>query len=365
VSEINEWLRHARDRFAATDKGLNVSGLDRLLRQMSAGSALVSYYFSDNGVYVLVGRNNGVLQLKLRPSRDIKSKLAEVRAALGKQDGLTLNPSLDSLGKQLLAPIESMLPELVYLMPTGPLNGFPFDLLRRKGRYLAEKHQVINIMSSTALSNAVVRVDTAVLDLFFLAGNPDIRRDVFDFGQKQSAEIRSIADIFAGPSLHIVQGSALGRDEFQDSRFESANIIHLAIPGTVNLEFPGRSRMMLSGTADKPVSEFLEPGDIRKNKFQASLAVLSALNVEGTERFNLDYQLGFVFDFLASGVPLVVTSLWRIPDPERARFFAEFYRNLESNPDAAAALAMTRRAFLTASDPVDYIRWGGFQIYID
>jgi CHAT domain-containing protein len=61
----------------------------------------------------------------------------------------------------------------------------------------------------------------------------------------------------------------------------------------------------------------------------------------------------------------VVTSLWRISDQDRARFFAEFYRNLESNPDAAAALARTRRAFLTASDPVDYIRWGGFQIYID
>lgn len=365
VSEINEWLRQARDRFAATDGGLDVSGLDRLLRQMSAGSALVSYYFSGNAVYVLVGRNDGVLQLKLRPLRDIKSKLAEVRAAMGKQDGLTLNTSLDSLGKQLFAPIESMLPELVYLMPTGPLSGFPFDLLRRKGRYLAEKHQVINIMSPTAFSNTAVRADTGVPDSFFLAGNPDIRRDVFDFGQKRSAEIRAIADIFVGPSLHIVQGSALGRDEFQGSRFESANIIHLAIPGTVNLEFPGRSRMMLSGTKDKPVSEFLEPRDIRKNKFHASLVVLSALNIEGTERFSLDYRLGFVSDFLASGVSLVVTSLWRIPDPERARFFAELYRNLENNPDIAAALARTRRAYLTASDPVDYIRWGGFQIYID
>jgi len=365
VSESNEWLRLARGRFAATDERLDVSGLDRLLRQMSAGSALLSYYFSGNGVYVLLSRNDGVLQLKLRPSRDIKSKLAEVRAAMGKQNSLTLNPSLDSLGKHLLAPIESLLPELIYLMPTGPLSGFPFDLLRRKGRYLAEKHQVINIMSTAALSNTVVGIDTAALDLFFLAGKPDIRRDVFDYGQKQSAEMRAIADIFVGPSLHIVQGSALGRDEFQDGRFESADIIHLAIPGTVNLEFPGRSRLMLSGTAGKPISEFLEPVDIRKSKFQASLAVLSGLNIEGTERFNLDHQLGFVSDFLALGVPRVVTSLWRIPDTERAQFFAEFYRNLESNPDSAAALAMTRRAFLTASDPVDYIRWGGFQIYID
>jgi len=284
---------------------------------------------------------------------------------MGKQDGSALNPSLESLGNLLLAPIESLLPELVYLMPGGPMNGFPFDLLRRKGRYLAETHRVINIMSPAALNKLLVRVDTGMLDLFFLAGKPDIRRDVFDYGQKQSAEIRAIADIFAGPSLHIVQGSALGRDEFQDGRFETADIIHLAIPGTVNLEYPDRSRLMLSGTAGKPLSEFLEPGDIRNSKFQASLAVLSGLNIEATERFNLDHRLGFVSDFLAAGVPLVLTSLWRIPDTERAQFFAEFYRNLESNPDTASALATTRRAFLTASDPADYIQWGGFQIYTD
>jgi len=365
VLEINEWLRLARDRFAVTDEALDISGLDRLLKHMSAGSALLSYYFSDDRVYALVGRNDGVFLLELGPSRDIKSKLAEVRASMGKQDGLTLNPSLESLGKILLAPVESLLPEFVYLMPAGPLSGFPFDLLRSKGRYLAEKHRVINIMSLAALNNSVVRVDTGVLDLFFLAGKPDIRWDVFDYGQKPSAEIKAITDIFVGPSLHIVQGSALGRDEFRDGRFERADIIHLAIPGTVNLEFPDRSRLMLSGTVDKPASEFLEPGDIRKSKFQASLAVLSALNIEGTERFNLDHQPGFVSDFLVSGVSLVITSLWRIPDMERAQFFAEFYRNLESSPDVAAALARTRRAFLTESGSVDYTRWGGYQIYIN
>ncbi|MCH7505963.1 MAG: CHAT domain-containing protein [Proteobacteria bacterium] len=79
----------------------------------------------------------------------------------------------------------------------------------------------------------------------------------------------------------------------------------------------------------------------------------------------MGHQLAFVSDFLASGVPLVVTSLWRIPDAERARFFAEFYRNLKSIPDTAAALASTRRDIHTASGSADYTRWGGFQIYIN
>ncbi len=363
--EIKRWLRLARDRFTVANEVLDESGLDQLLRQMSAGSALLSYYFSEDKVYALVGRNDGVLLLELRAAREIKAKLAEVRASMGKRDGFTLNPSLESLGKLLLAPIEALLPELIYLLPTGPLSGFPFDLLRRNGRYLAESHRVINIMSPAALNKAVVRVDAGTLDLFFLAGKPEIRRDVFDYGQKPSAEILAIADIFVGPSLHIVQGSALRRDEFQDGRFETADVIHLAIPGTVNLEFPDRSRLLLSGTVVKPVGEFLQPGDIRKSKFQASLVVLSGLNIEGTQRFNLGHQLAFVSDFLASGVPLVVTSLWRIPDAERARFFAEFYRNLKSIPDTAAALARTRRALLTENGSADYARWGGFQIYFN
>jgi CHAT domain-containing protein len=332
---------------------------------MATGSALLSYYFAGDRVYTLVGRTDGVFLMELRAARDIESKLADVRASMGKRDGFTLNPSLEALGTLLLAPVEALLPELIFLMPTGPLSGFPFDLLRRNGRYLVENHRVINIMSPAALNKAAVRVDAGALDLFFLAGKPEIRRDVFDYGQKPSAEILAISDVFVGPSLHIVQGSSLRRSEFQDGRFETADIIHLAIPGTVNLEFPDRSRLLLSGTVVKPFSEFLQPDDIRKKKFQASLAVLSGLNIEGTQRFNLDHQLAFVSDFLASGVPLVVTTLWRIPDAELAKFFAEFYRNLESNPDIAAALARTRRDLLTASGSVDYTRWGGFQIYIN
>jgi len=365
VLEINKWLRQARDRFAATAKALDTGSLDGLLKHMSAGSALLSYYFSEHKVYVLVGRNDGVFLLELRPARNIKLQLAGVRALMGKQAGSTLNPGLDSLGKLLLAPVESLLPERIYLIPAGPLSGFPFDLLRRKDRYLAEQHRVINIMSPTVLNKALVQVDTAAMELFFLAGKPDVRRDVFDYEQIPSAEINAVADIFVGSSLHIVQGSALRRDEFQDGRFEAANIIHLAIPGRVNLEFPDRSRLMLSGTAGKPDREFLEPVNIREHRFQASLVVLSSLNIEGTGRLNLDHRLAFITDFLAAGASIVVTSLWQIPDQERAQFFAEFYRNLASNPDAGAALARTRRAFLTAGGSADYRRWGGFQVYID
>jgi CHAT domain-containing protein len=364
VMEINEWLHVARGRFTAGTEEIDEKDLDQLLKQMNTESALLSYYFSDNKVYVLLGRNDGVQLLMLPAKQGVTTKLAEIRAVMGKQEGMMLKPSLDSLGKYLLAPVESLLPEVIYLMPAGPLTGFPFDLLRHKGQYLSERHRVINIESPSALNNGTARVNTTELDLFFLAGKPDTERDFFDYGQNFSVEIQAIADIFVGPSLHIVQGSALGRDEFYDGRFESADIIHLAIPGTINLGFPDRSRMILSGAASGPVNNFLWPGDFREIKLKAKLAVFSGLSIEGMERLDVDHQLGFVSDTLASGVSLVITSLWRISDAERARFFSEFYKNLASNPDIAAAFARTRRSFLSASDSGDYSRWGGFQLYI-
>jgi tetratricopeptide (TPR) repeat protein len=43
VLEINQWLRLARDRFAATDEVLEISGLDRLLKHMSMVYSCWSY----------------------------------------------------------------------------------------------------------------------------------------------------------------------------------------------------------------------------------------------------------------------------------------------------------------------------------
>ena len=93
--------------------------------------------------------------------------------------------------------------------------------------------------------------------------------------------------------------------------------------------------------------------------------VLSNLRIEGRERLNFDHELGFVSDLFASGTSLVITSLWQISEKDRARFFVEFYRNLKINPDAAAALSVTRRTLLAEGGSASYHKWGGFQIYIN
>ena len=363
--ELDELMNLARTRFASTGQELDLVQLDRILKNMGSDRALLTYYFSGNDVHALVGSKTGVRLIRIGGAPGIVSELEETRFLLGKRGGIAPDAKLASLGSRLLAPFARQLPEFIYLLPAGPLNGFPFDLLRLGDRYLAEEHRLVNVVSLAPLNQPAVSVNTGALGLFFLAGNPMIMRDAFDLEQNVSTEISAVTDIFVGPSLHIVQGSALGRDEFQDERFETADIIHLAIPGIIKLNFPGQSSMVLSGTAGNPSSEILQPADFRGRSLKASLVFLSGNKMEGSPEPNLDYRLGFVTDLLESGAQAVITSLWRLNDREVASFVAEFYRNLQSSPDVVLALSNARRSILLASNPLDYSRWGGFQIYIE
>jgi CHAT domain-containing protein len=250
-------------------------------------------------------------------------------------------------------------------MPSGPVSGVPFDLFRLDERYLAEQYRVLMLMSLSALADPESQVRTRNLDLIFLAGNPDIKREVFNYDQEMSAEIRAVTDIFVGPALHIVQGAALRRDEFQDERFEKADVVHLAIPGLVSLEYPMQSKLMLSGTLDQPGTEFLTPRDFQNRHFNASLAVLSSMRVRGSGVSSLNGYLGFVSDLLQSGAESVVASLWLLEDSDLAGFMDAFYRNLADEPDVSKALLKTRRQLIFSPKTQNVSVWGGFQLYID
>jgi len=324
---------------------------------------LLSYYFSSDDIHAMVARRTGVQLLKLPRSEEIRSLLGELRKNPGVQTGQT-DDQLDKLGRLMAGPVADMLPELVYLLPSGPLNGFPFDLLRLDGRYLAERHKLLHLTSLSALGTQTRRLETEQIDLFFLAGDPQVKKDVFNYEQELSAEIRAVTDIFVGPALHIVQGSAMQRDEFQDERFEQADVIHLAIPGVISLESPAQSKLVLSGTLDQPGIEYLSPRDFQDRQFNASLAILSATRVQGSGTSSFNSYLGFASDLLQSGVGMVVVSLWAIEDTERAQFMTSFYRNLADDPGIAMALLKTRRQVLARADGEDFGQWAGFQVYI-
>ncbi len=363
AAQVNGALGKLKKAFDPAIRPLDARSLDQLLADLDRDESLISYYFSKSAAYVLVGKRNGVELKKLGSAEPFANRLAQLRGRLD-QDSAAVIAELDAMGQRLLQPVSGLLTKKIFLLSAGPLNGFPFDALRLDGQFLAEKHTVVNLMNLAAVAHRRPVLDQDYRERVFLAGNPQAGQELFSYDVRASVEITAMTDIFVGPGLHIVQGVALKKDEFQDQRFTGASLIHLATPGTLDLAFPDRSGLLMSRTSHESVMDNLSPGDIRQLDFEAGLVVLSRTAVTAASRSGFDNRLGFVSEFLEAGVRNVIVSLWSGGDSETAAFMRDFYRDLDSTRDVAEALSRTRMRQMETGNEANFRSWAGFQLFI-
>jgi len=139
----------------------------------------------------------------------------------------------------------------------------------------------------------------------------------------------------------------------------NARIIHLATHGLFkevkSRDLPGAIALAPSGNDDG----FLTSSEILDLKLNAELVVLSACNT-GRGRLTGDGVIGLSRALITAGVPTILTSLWAVPDAPTAELMAEFYGQLQQNPNKAQAL---RQAMLITMkkhpEPRD---WGAFTL---
>lgn len=363
MAQANSQWRERRAGFSPATTPIDRSSLETMLGGLSGNEMILTYYFSDSAVLALVGNRRGVSMKRLADSRKLAGQLDRLQQSLA-DSSENLLPYLDALGQSLLEPLAGSLAPRIYFLPSGPLNGIPFDALRLKKTFLAERHRVVNMLSLAGASPSDPVLAADFKDDVFLAGNPQTGQDLFSYDIQVSAEINAVTEAFVGPGLNIVQGVALQKDEFLDPRFAGAGLIHLAIPGTLDLAFPEHSMLRMSRTSEQSVTDNLHPGDIRDLSFSASLVVLSRTGVSSFSRTGFDSRLGFVSDFLRNGARNVVVSLRSGSDSDTAAFMADFYNELESSQNVAEALSRSRIRLLKSVAPENFMSWAGFQLYI-
>ena len=138
-----------------------------------------------------------------------------------------------------------------------------------------------------------------------------------------------------------------------------ARIIHLATHGLLNevkrRDLPGAIALGPSGNDDG----LLTSSEILDLKLNAELVVLSACNT-GRGKLTGDGVLGLSRALISAGVPSIIVSLWLVPDDSTAELMAEFYRQLQLNPNKAQAL---RQAMLmTMKMHPNPQAWGAFTL---
>ncbi|MDX1556311.1 MAG: CHAT domain-containing protein, partial [Xanthomonadales bacterium] len=338
-------------RARAVDSGLGgiKPELDRAalrswLRSLPRDSAVLAYYIGGNVAWAWIGDHEGVRRTGLPGPAEIRAQASEMREAIQARTWADFEPLAASLGRLLLDPLGGELPRSIFLAVHGPLLGLPFAALALDGAPLAARREVIHL--DRFPSSNVARLSVPQPTSVFLAGDPQDWSGEFATRLEPSEEVRAVSARFVGMGLHAVLGVALLQDEFEDPRYQEAELIHLAVPGVIDLSPMRSSGLMLSEEARGAGRQQLGEATIRSTPVDAGLVFLSRTEFRGQGNA-MDNRVGLVSAALEAGAGGVIASLWETEPEARAAFVSAFYAHLADSGEPARALALTQRSLMT------------------
>ncbi|WP_332947630.1 MULTISPECIES: CHAT domain-containing protein [unclassified Microcoleus] len=277
-------------------------------------------------------------------------------------------PKLQQSYQLLIQPIADLLPTdpnaPIIFIPHQSLFLVPFVALQdQTGQYLIEKHTIltapaIQILQLTRQSRQKFRQLTLQNNL--VVGNPIMPKIGTPPQQLpplpgSEQEAITIAQLL---NTKPITGSQATKASIVQQMLK-ARIIHLATHGLLNevkrRDLPGAIALAPSGNDDG----LLTSSEILDLKLNAELVVLSACNT-GRGKLTGDGVLGLSRALISAGVSSIIVSLWFVPDEPTAELMAEFYRQLQLNPNKAQALRqamlMTMKMHPTPQD------WAAFTL---
>ena len=279
-------------------------------------------------------------------SGDTANRQAANRPASTPANSRIIYPKLQQSYQLLIQPIADILPTdpnaPIIFIPHQSLFLVPFVALQDPtGQYLIEKHTIltapaIQILQLTRQSRQKVRQLSLQNNL--VVGNPIMPK--IGIPPRQLAPLpgseREAITIAQLLNTKPITGSQATKASIIQQMLK-ARIIHLATHGLLNevkrRDLPGAIALGPSGNDDG----LLTSSEILDLKLNAELVVLSACNT-GRGKLTGDGVLGLSRALISAGVSSIIVSLWLVPDAATAELMAEFYRQLQLNPNKAQAL---------------------------
>jgi CHAT domain-containing protein/Flp pilus assembly protein TadD len=320
------------------------------------------------GLTDLVSKTRELLNMKNRSL----GRSSNTSAAIDK------NP-LYQLHQLLVQPINDLLPQdtnaHVVLIPQRSLFLVPFAALQdATGKFLIEQH-TISISPSIQVLDLTYQLRkkpgaSQNSQSNLIVGNPIMPKIVTQVGEPPEElpplpgaeqEAKAIAQLFQTKAL--IGANANKSKVLQ--QMSNSTLVHLATHGLLKdfrgLGVPGAIALapdpQVQGQTSTAENGILTASEILNLKLNAELVVLSACNT-GRGKITGDGVVGLSRALVAARVPSVVVSLWAVPDEPTALLMTQFYRNMQHQPDKAAAL---RQAMLTTIEQYPYpLDWAAF-----
>jgi CHAT domain-containing protein len=172
-------------------------------------------------------------------------------------------------------------------------------------------------------------------------------------------EVTTIAQDFPKPSI-VLSGDAATETEFKALPLNEYSVLHLALHGYVDKDYPDRSALVFAPERRGKNDGLLQAREIRSLQLNASLVTLSACD-SGVGPVGESGVDNLASAFLDAGATTVVSAMWDVDDRATAELMIDFYQNLIHGRSKSEALRLAQLRMIGSAASQPYY-WAAFEM---
>jgi CHAT domain-containing protein len=351
--------------------------LHQLQKVLSPEQLLIEYVLAKPDSYALAVTRASVRSYRLKDREAIEADATRYREEIHKR--ATDQVLAQTLFNEILAPMQEYKRKKdLIVVPDGELHLLPFSALMDNHAYVLSTHTIDVAPSATAfvlLRNRPENKTTAQLPYLGVAAWTQMtkptnlllraisgpERSQFVPLPESKTEVETIANDLPRPDM-ILLGSDATETRFKTLSTENTEVIHLALHGYADLDYPDRSALIFAPEANGPDDGLLQVREIRALHLQSKLVTLSACDTGVGPVGEADVN-NLVNAFIEAGADTVVSTLWEIEDQSTEYLMSDFYSKLALHERKVDALRSAQLDLLNQGYPPYF--WAGVQIVGD
>ena len=350
--------------------------LAALQKDVSPSELFLEYVLATPHSYVLAVTSNSARAYELPDRKQLEREASEYRRSVTKP-GVHASEAGAALYRDLLGSIpEFGIKSNVLLVPDGDLQLLPFAALPAGSSFVVATHTISVVPSGTVLDllrrrgkqprqqgflpYVGVAAWTESLNLHHAVARGMQGLSLKELGPlpESKAEVVAIASDLPQPST-VLLGSSATETQFKRLPLERYSVLHLALHGYADDEYPDRSALAFAPETSGPDDGLLQLREIRHLHLRADLVTLSACDT-GVGPVDVSGVSNLGNAFLEAGSQTVVSALWQIDDRATKTLMLAFYKNLAGGEGKAKALHDAQLELW--KDGLSPYYWAGFQI---